>query len=85
MNPIIIDADTGRELWNSTACAHHTNITPRTWANYYANNRTPNPVTTWGKSSPLWDAEEVKTWHANRPGSPVKNNPTTHSKPPTHP
>lgn len=75
MNPIIIDEHTGTRLWRSTECAEHCNITPRTWANYYANGRTPEPVGMLDKRSPLWDAEEIKTWHKNRPGSPVKNHP----------
>ena len=72
MHPIIIDEDTGRRLFNTQECANHIGVTPRTWANYHANNRTPTPVATWGKSAPLWDAEEVKHWHNNRPGSPIK-------------
>ncbi|QPK78386.1 hypothetical protein G7Y31_07340 [Corynebacterium lizhenjunii] len=72
MRPIITDADTGRELWRSKECAEHCNITTPTWGNYYANGRTPQPVAMLDKRSPLWDAEEVKTWHAARPGSPVQ-------------
>lgn len=72
MHPIIIDEDTGRRLFNTQECANHIGVTPRTWANYHANNRTPTPVATWGKSAPLWDAEEIKQWHNNRPGSPIK-------------
>lgn len=75
MHPIIIDEHTGKRLFNSAECADYIGVSPRTWANYYANQRTPEPVATWGKSAPLWDAEEVQTWHAARPGSPVKGNP----------
>jgi len=59
--PIITDQATGRVLWRVVDCATYCGIGPRTWANYHAGGRTP-----------LWDAEEVKTWHANRPGSPIK-------------
>lgn len=72
MTPIIIDQDTGRRLWNSTECADYIGVSARTWANYHANKRTPEPVAVWGKSAPLWDAEEVKVWHAHRPGSPIR-------------
>ena len=71
MHPIIIDEHTGKRLFNSAECAEYIGVSPRTWSNYYANHRTPEPVATWGKSAPLWDAEEVKTWHAARPGSPI--------------
>ena len=59
--PIITDQATGRVLWRVIDCATYCGIGPRTWANYCANGRTP-----------LWDAEEVKAWHTNRPGSPIK-------------
>lgn len=75
MSPIIIDKDTGNELWRVTDCAEHCNIKPSTWTTYTAQGRTPQPVTHLDKRSPLWDANEVKTWHKNRPGSPVKNHP----------
>lgn len=75
MNPIIIDEDTGARLWRSVECAQYCSITPRTWANYYANDRTPQPVAHLDKRTPLWDAAEVKTWHMGRPGSPIKNHP----------
>ena len=75
MRPTIIETDTGRELWRVTDCATHVGITPRTWTNYVANHRTPEPVAHLDGRTPLWDAEEIKTWHQNRPGSPVKNHP----------
>lgn len=80
MRLIITDADTGRELWRVTDCATHVGITPRTWTNYAANHRTPEPVAHLDGRTPLWDAEEVRTWNANRPGSPVRNHPTAHGK-----
>ncbi|KAB3522884.1 hypothetical protein GC425_04065 [Corynebacterium sp. zg254] len=80
MRPIIMDADTGRELWTGEDCADHVGITPATWRNYSANHRTPAYVATILGKTRLWDAEDVKAWHANRPGSPVKNHPTAHGK-----
>lgn len=68
--PIIIDQTTGRVLWRTVECAEHCGIGPRTWANYNAKGRTPPIVAHLDQRTPLWDAEEVKNWHANRPGSP---------------
>ena len=70
--PIITDQATGRALWRVIDCATYCGIGPRTWANYCANGRTPQPVAHLDGRTPLWDAEEVKAWHANRPGSPIK-------------
>ncbi|MCQ9352634.1 hypothetical protein NQ015_06775 [Corynebacterium sp. 153RC1] len=75
MRPIITDKDTGRELWRVKECAAYIGITPATWTNYAANGRTPQKVAHLDNRTPLWDADEVKNWHANRPGSPVRNNP----------
>lgn len=72
MQPKIIDADTGKELWRTTECAAHCGITPRTWASYYANKRTPAPVAMLDGRSALWLAEDIKLWHAARPGSPAQ-------------
>lgn len=37
--------------------------------------RTPKPVAKLDGKTNLFNAEEIKAWHANRPGSPVKNHP----------
>lgn len=66
MTPIIIDKDTGQELWRSSDCATYCNIVLRTWSHYYSTGRTPQPVATLG-NLPLWDAHTVKEWHASRP------------------
>ncbi|MDK7179934.1 hypothetical protein QP446_04020 [Corynebacterium riegelii] len=75
MNPTIIDKDTGKELWRVKECAAHCDIKPSTWTTYTSQGRTPAPLAHFDGRTPLRDAEEVKTWHANRPGSPVKNHP----------
>ncbi|KAB1551425.1 hypothetical protein F7233_07925 [Corynebacterium sp. 321] len=80
MRPIITDADTGRELWRAVDCANHCHISTGSWRTYNSAGRTPAQVSDLGDRMPLWDAEEVKTWHANRPGSPVKNHPTSTRK-----
>ena len=73
MRPIITDQDTGRELWFGEQCAAYIGVSPATWRNYSANQRTPAYVATILGKTRLWDAEAVKAWHAARPGSPVKN------------
>lgn len=75
MTPTIIDADTGRVLWRNIDCASHCGISSGAWTNYVANGRTPKPVAKLDGKTNLFDAEEIKAWHANRPGSPVKNHP----------
>ncbi|MDT9407891.1 hypothetical protein [Corynebacterium rouxii] len=71
MNPGIIDKDTGRELWTGPECADYIGVTPATWRNYSANERTPHYVATILGKTRLWDADEIKNWHTNRPGSPA--------------
>lgn len=73
MTPIITDRETGRELWRVKECAEHCGIKPSTWTTYSAQGRTPESVGHFDQRTPLWDAKEVKAWHAARPGSPVKN------------
>ena len=74
MNPVITDQDTGRLLWRVTDCAEHCGIKPTTFRTHVCDGRAPQPVAHLGKS-PLWDAEQVKTWHTNRPGSPIPGAP----------
>ncbi|MFI5504500.1 helix-turn-helix transcriptional regulator [Corynebacterium kutscheri] len=75
MNPTITDTDTGRILWRSIDCANHAGITTSTWRTYVSTGNAPAQVASLGARMPLWDAEEVKTWQASRPGSPVTNSP----------
>lgn len=79
MRPVITDADTGHILWLQADCAAHCGVTTSTFRSY---NRTgskmnvPTPVAHLDGRTPLWDAEEIKAWHARRPGSPVPGAPT---------
>lgn len=66
MRPVITDADTGRTLWRIEDCANHCDITPATWRSYVLKHMPPEPVARLG-TNPLWDAEAVRDWHANRP------------------
>ncbi|AWB82297.1 hypothetical protein C3B44_07980 [Corynebacterium yudongzhengii] len=61
-------------------CAAYLDVSASAWRNYNSQGRTPKPVTNLGARMPLWDANEVKEWHANRPGSPVPNNPGQRKK-----
>nr|WP_246394866.1 hypothetical protein [Corynebacterium anserum] len=66
MKPIITDSDTGRILWRTADCALHCGISEATWRSYVRNGTTP-PVIAHLGHLPLWDAEEVKAWHPQRP------------------
>lgn len=72
MRPVITDADTGRELWRTADCADFTGVSIRTWGGYVARDQCPQPVARLDARTPLWDAEEVRTWHAGRPGRPTR-------------
>lgn len=79
MNILITDTDTGRELWTTDQCAAHCGVLRTTWSSYARIPSAPKSVASIGRS-PLWDAGEVKAWHAARPGSPVPNAPTAQRK-----
>lgn len=76
MKPVIVDADTGNELWRASDCADHCGITPASWRAYVATGRAPASAADLGQRMPLWEAVAVKHWQASRPGSPVPNHPT---------
>ncbi len=74
--PITITrTDSGATLWRATDCADHCKVTANTFLGYVSAGRAPKPITHLDKRTPLFDAEEVKAWHAARPGSPVRNAP----------
>lgn len=73
VTPIITDETTSRVLWRVIDCATYCGISSRTWTNYRANGRAPQPVAHLDGRTPLWDAEEVKAWHAGRPGAPIRS------------
>lgn len=68
VNPEIIDTDTGRTLWRVSDCAEHCGVTNSTWRSYALKKLPPEPVAHLDPRIPLWDAESVKQWHAERPG-----------------
>ncbi|NQE86245.1 hypothetical protein [Nocardia terpenica] len=59
-------------------CADEADVELRTWHAYVnrptKTNPAPKPKVKVG-STPLWDENEFRAWKANRPGSPVRNNP----------
>ncbi|OMC08537.1 hypothetical protein [Mycolicibacterium fortuitum] len=68
MKPIIIDQDTGRELWRAHQCAEHAQISVATWRSYVSQGRALGTVGELDARTPLWDAEDVQDWTAGRPG-----------------
>ncbi|MDU0479412.1 hypothetical protein QVA66_09190 [Staphylococcus chromogenes] len=69
-----LDLADGRTLWTVSAVCAHLGIGKATFTSYVSKGFAPAPACTVERTR-LWDAEEVKTWHAGRPGSPVKNAP----------
>lgn len=67
MKPIVIDSDTGRELWRGQQCAEHCEVTPTTWRSYVRKDMPPPVVAHLDDRTPLWDAEDIRVWHAGRP------------------
>lgn len=66
MRPVITDADTGRELWRTADCSTFAGVSIRTWGGYVARDQCPQPIARLDARTPLWDAEEVRAWHAGR-------------------
>lgn len=69
MNVTITDDATGRVLWTAGQCCEHVGVSRATWSAYTSRGQAPGPVGHLDRMS-LWNAEEVRTWHAHRPGSP---------------
>jgi len=58
-----------REEWTADQCAAHIGVAHDTWRSYVSrgNAGAPKPVRHVGRT-PLWNADEVRQWHAQRPG-----------------
>ncbi|MDR2281332.1 MAG: hypothetical protein LBE07_10825 [Gordonia sp. (in: high G+C Gram-positive bacteria)] len=65
VNPIIVDADTGDELWTAETRADHLGITVRQWESHVARGSAPKAV---GQISRLrlWQAQDVHAWAGRR-------------------
>lgn len=61
MQPKIIDADTGRELWTANNCAEFSGTARGTFTSYAGRGRAPSPVAKHHGLT-LWDSEAVKEW-----------------------
>jgi hypothetical protein len=58
------------ERWTTAQVAEWCNIRPSTYRDYVSEGRAPGPLPERDlkTGAKLYDAEAVKTWHANRPG-----------------
>ncbi|QRY63987.1 hypothetical protein JVX90_07315 [Gordonia sp. PDNC005] len=65
VNPIIVDADTGDELWTAGACADHLGVTVRQWETHVTRGPAPKAVGQIGRLR-LWQAQEVHSWAVRR-------------------
>lgn len=60
MGPIIVvDKDTGIELWLGEDCASFIAVSPATWLTYSANGRTPGHVVAILGNSRLWGCPQI--------------------------
>ena len=58
--------DNGIEYWTVTAITQHIGVTKSTFASYVACGQAPQPAFQLERTR-LWDAAEIKQWHASRP------------------
>lgn len=65
MQPKIIDADSGQELWTASECAQFSNTARGTFTSYAGRGRAPEPVAKLHGLT-LWSSEEVREWAAGR-------------------
>lgn len=60
--------DNGRECWFGRSCANHAGIELTTWSAYTYRGHAPAPIGEYDGRR-VWLADEVRAWHASRPGS----------------
>ncbi|MEJ5998345.1 helix-turn-helix transcriptional regulator [Corynebacterium sp. H130] len=65
MQPKIIDAVTGQDLWTASECAEFSNTARGTFTSYAGRGRAPKPVAKLHGLT-LWSSDEVKEWAAGR-------------------
>ena len=63
--------DNGVEYWTVTAITQHIGVAKSTFASYVARGQAPQPAFQLERTR-LWDANEIKQWHASRPTTAVK-------------
>jgi predicted DNA-binding transcriptional regulator AlpA len=61
MFPVIIDSDSGHELWTATQCAEASGTARGTFTSYATRGRAPKPATKLHGLT-LWDSEIIKEW-----------------------
>lgn len=58
-----------RELWTTAQAAEHCGVKPKTYSYYRQRLGAPDPVGAQpGRGQDLYDAEQVRAWHAGRTG-----------------
>ena len=67
MQIVAVDLESGRHLWTAAQCSAHCGVAKSTFAAYATRGQAPSVVARFDGRTPLWDAEEVKAWHATRP------------------
>ncbi|MEJ5919329.1 MULTISPECIES: hypothetical protein [unclassified Corynebacterium] len=65
MDPKIIDADTGDELWTAVQCAEYSNTARGTFTSYAGRGKAPTPVTKLHGLT-LWSSKEIREWQETR-------------------
>lgn len=54
-------------------------VRPDTWSGYVSRGQAPQPVRFVGRT-PVWDAAEVNTWAAHRPGRGSRSTPRARAR-----
>ncbi|WP_459612453.1 helix-turn-helix transcriptional regulator [Corynebacterium urogenitale] len=65
MKPVIIDRETGVELWTATQCAEFSGTARGTFTSYAGRGRAPQPVTKFNGLT-LWNSDDIKEWQEKR-------------------
>lgn len=65
MKPVIIDRDSGVELWTATQCAEFSGTARGTFTSYAGRGRAPQPVTKYNGLT-LWNSDDIREWQDHR-------------------
>lgn len=65
MEPVIVDKNTGVELWTASQCAEFSGTARGTFTSYAGRGRAPQPVTKFNGLT-LWNSKEVRAWQEAR-------------------
>lgn len=75
MEPIIVDKNTGTELWTASQCAEYSGTARGTFTSYAGRGRAPRPVAKYNGLT-LWNSNVVKEWQQKRDGAPTSSDTT---------